>query len=468
MQLVWDEFLKIIREEAGNQVVETWFKAVRLDRWDKQSNTAILCMPNHFVSRWIKEHYTNLLKTHLGRLLHTTQINLSFEDRQSLSSDAISTPGIIVPAQSIKSPTHIRTHQIRPLQVSGHISGVPMETKLDEKYTFESFIVGPSNSLAHAAARAVARDPGNDYNPLFVYGGTGLGKTHLLHCIGNEVLKNDPTRRVRYETSDRFMGEFIAAIRFEKIHRFRQKYENLDLLLIDDVQFFSNKEQTQEIFFHIFNSLYEKHKQIVLSSDVPPKDIDGLQSRLKSRMDWGLTVDIQAPDLETKIAILSRKADLLNIDLPNDTANFIASRPTTNIRELEGLLTRISACARLSRQEITLDLARKSLKDEEEIRHDGILLRHVLRVVCEQYGISPTDIKSKRRSKDLAFVRQISFFLMKKLTPSPLQAIGEYVGNRNHSTVIHSVDRIEQLVKSDESLGQKIKSVENEILARYG
>jgi chromosomal replication initiator protein len=301
------------------------------------------------------------------------------------------------------------------------------------------------------------------YNPLFIYGGTGLGKTHLMHAIGNEVKAKHPQAIICYETCDRFINEFISSIRLDKASQFREKYEKIDLLLLDDVQFLSNKEQTQEAFFHIFNALYERQKQIVISSDTFPKEINGLQLRLKSRMEWGLVADIQIPDLETKMAILSKKSELHKIDLDDDVAYFIASRVLSNIRELEGALIRVGAFASLTNQTVSVDLAKRVLLHLNEKKKDGVHLDTVVKLIAHEFNVSITDIKSKKRQKDIVHVRQVIFYLMKKLSFSSLQAIGGFIGGRDHSTVIHAIERIEALIKSDHIFEQKIKSLENRL-----
>ncbi len=466
MELIWNEFLKIVREEAGSQVVETWFKAVHLKHWNRNLQTAVLQMPNQFVTRWVKDHYLPLLKTHLARLLHVTDLTIEFDSNKA---DAIVAapiiPAVSVPVRQAAQPSGRAL--VRMDDASDSLQMRCKASKINDFYTFDTFIVGPSNSMAHAAAVAIANNLGKEYNPLLIYGGTGLGKTHLLHCIGNEVLRKNPDRKVRYETSDKFMNEFISSIKQDKIQAFRQKYEKLDLLLLDDVQFFSNKEQTQEIFFHIFNALHEKKKHIVLSSDTVPQRIDGMQDRLKSRLNWGLVVDIQAPALETKIAILQKKSEALGIRLDPEAADLIAASVTSNVRELEGALTRINAFAALMNKPVTLEIASQVLLSVgTDAKREGVLLHDVLKAVSKYYTLPIADIKSKKRSKDVATVRQIAFYLMKKLTYSPLQAIGEYVGKRNHSTVIHALAKIELMMKRDVGLAEKIAAIEHDIVTR--
>lgn len=490
MHHIWEDFLKIIREEAGSQVVETWFKAAYFEAWDPEEKLVTLQLPNQFVSSWIQEHYIPLLRTHLGRLLHTNALKFQFNCNKPaniinetirIESDQESRtiiPASVLTAQNKQGGTiHKTSHRAQKTQDLPTIrQGAALETlpktkqkklggHINEAYLFDSFAVGPSNSLAHAAAYAVCQSLGKTYNPLFIYGGTGLGKTHLLHAIANESRLRNPHVVVHYETADSFMTEFINSIRFDKNHAFREKYQKIDLLLVDDIQFFSNKEQTQETFFHIFNILYEQQKQIVLSSDTFPKEIVGLQNRLKSRLEWGLVVDIQTPDIETKIAILRKKADQHSLDLPDDVADFIASRSMSNIRELEGALVRVGAFSALTNQPITLELAKRILLHLSDRKKEGVMLNNVLKVIVDHYDISVTCLKSKKRHKDISVVRQVAFYMMKKLTFCSLQAIGEFLGGRDHSTVIHAISKVEQLLTTDPAFAQKLRALEQEILS---
>lgn len=474
MHLIWEEFLKIIKEEAGSQVVETWFKAVCLETWDATTHTVTLRVPNQFVSSWIQNHYLELLKTHLARLLHAPVLKFTFvcatlppppqKSRSIIPAAVLSDAEFVAPSSS---------PQAAPLVVAPrtHITAVDRgpgkeraTTALNAQYRFDNFIVGPSNSLAHAAARAICTNLSSIYNPLFIYGGTGLGKTHLLHAIGNQVRAQNPDAVVRYETSDNFINDFINSIRFDRSQHFRNKYQKVDVILFDDIQFLSNKEQTQEVFFHIFNVLYEQQKQIVLSSDTFPKEIAGLQSRLKSRMEWGLVADIQVPDTETKMAILRKKADYHTINLPDDVAEFIAARVISNIRELEGALIRVSAFAALTNQKISIEMAKRVLLTLGEPKRESILLDTIIKIVAQHYDVAINDIRSKKRHQDIANVRQIAFYMMKKMSDCSLQAIGNYVGGRDHSTVIHAVTKVEKLLAQDRTLSQKLSIIEQEIL----
>lgn len=462
---IWDQFLSIAREEAGSRVVETWFKAVTLTQCDATQKVIYLKAPNQFVKDWIRNNYLPLLQLHLGRLINVSSPKIVFindgepkEQEFTLVAPKVQPESTFLPAS--------QSHMVK----STSLVRVPVgknQSHINSNYVFKNFIVGPSNSLSYAAAQAVTENPGKLYNPLFIYGGSGLGKTHLLHAIGNEIKANDRQARILYQTADRFVNEFISAIRFDKIHKFREKYKDIDVLLIDDVQFISNKEQTQEAFFHIFNALYDAHKQIVFSSDTFPQDLQGLAERLRSRLASGLVTDIYMPSLETKIAILKKKAELSNSAVSDEIAHFIASRVISNIRELEGALVRVIAFASLTNQEVSLELARKVLlrtTSSPEYTNRSADFADIIKQMGRYYHYSLSDLQSKNRNKDLAFARQIAMFLMKKLTDKSLRDIGIYIGGRDHSTVMHAIDKIEKQSCVDKELYQTLKRIEDEII----
>ena len=338
---------------------------------------------------------------------------------------------------------------------------------LNPRYTFYSFVVGANNNLAHAASLAVAESPGEIYNPLFIYGGVGLGKTHLMHSIGHFILKNNPQAKVLYVTSEKFTNELIDAIRNKNnisTTEFREKYRNNDILLIDDIQFIIGKESTQEEFFHTFNSLYEAKKQIIISSDKPPKEIETLEERLRSRFEWGLTVDIQSPDYETRMAILRKKEELEGYNIDNEVIKYIATNVKSNIRELEGALTKIVALSKLNKQEITIELAEEALKDlisPNETKE--VTPELIIQVVADHFGITPLDISSQKRNKEVVFPRQIVMFLCRSMTDTPLQAIGKYLGGRDHTTIIHGYEKIGADMDKNESLRNTIEILKKKI-----
>lgn len=452
---VWQNFLSIIREEAGSRVVETWLKAVRMRDWDASQKIVLIEAPNKFVKDWIQSKYTNLFQIHLARLLHVDSLKVTF--MSPLENTGEKNKG----SSFLPSKRHI------PGKVKNALAHKTTKNygRLNPNYQFETFVVGPSNSLAYAAACSIAENPADQYNPFFLYGGSGLGKTHLLHAIGNAIQKRDSKSVVFYQTTDRFVNEFISAIRFNKVHIFQQRYRMIDVLLIDDIQFISNKEQTQEAFFHIFNSLYDGRKQIVFSSDVFPREIRGLEERLRSRLEWGLVADVHKPLLETKIAILKRKALSHNEELQDDIAEFIAQEVVSNVRELEGSLVRVLAFSSLTKQPLTLDLARKVLhRVNDAQKQDVIDFARIASCVCKHYSYRLSDLRSNSRARDLSFARQLTMYLMKKMTTKSLREIGSFLGRKDHSTVIHAFDRVEENAQKDSILRTTIKRLEEEIL----
>lgn len=457
---VWQNFLSIVRQEAGSRIVETWLKAVKIAHWSPEQKNIIIEAPNTFVKDWIASKYQQLFQTHLARLLHVDTLKVTFlsptEQGSHVESKKTITASFAIPKKST-IPGNVKNalaHKTR--KNYGY---------LNPQYTFDTFVVGPSNSLAYAAACSIVENPGDRYNPFFLYGGSGLGKTHLLHAIGNAIQKRDSKAVVFYQTTDRFVNEFISAIRFNKIHLFQQRYRMIDVLLLDDIQFISNKEQTQEAFFHIFNSLYDARKQIVFSSDLFPREIKGLEERLCSRLEWGLVADIHKPHLETKIAILKRKAQTHNEELPDDVAEFIAQEAVSNVRELEGSLVRVLAFASLTKQQLSLDLVSKVLRREATPKQkEKIDFARIAACVCKHYSYRLSDLRSNSRAKDLSFARQLTMYLMKKMTRRSLREIGSFLGRKDHSTVIHAFDRVEENAAKDSTLRSTIRRLEEEIL----
>ncbi len=460
---IWDQFLNIVSQEMGSRVVETWLKAITLYQWDINTQTVYLKAPNSFVKDWVCKHYIPLIQTHVGRLLHVKEPRVLFIDQlvekeveksvsTELSTTLFSTE--LVAPSSADTSTALAFAQQQKKRVGN----------INSAYTFESFVVGPNNSLAYAAAQAITQKPGVLYNPLFMYGSSGFGKTHLLHAIGNEMKRQNKKITVLYQTADRFVNEFINAIRFDKIHKFQEKYQMVDVLLVDDIQFISNKEQTQEAFFHIFNSLYESHKQVVFSSDTVPQDITGIAERLRSRLAWGLVTDLHAPSTETKIAILKKKSAMYEEVVAEEVFDFVASRSTANIRELEGALIRVMAFASLTKQPVTLELAKKVLVRAPVTVTRSIESDRIIGALSKRYPYSLSDLQSKSRNKDLTFVRQVAMFLMKKLTDKSLREIGSYLGGRDHSTVMHGLMKMEELIEQDISLQGIVHEIERELM----
>ncbi len=456
---IWEEFLKIVAQEAGSHVVHTWFKAVCLSQWDAFEKIVYLKAPNLFIKEWIKSNYLNLFQQHLSRLLNVDKISVIFLDNHYPDEKmAAGTEPAIIPAVAtrdfsitIKKNSSLKKHYEK------------QKSYINKNYQFDSFVVGPSNQLAYAAAHAVTEKIGKLYNPLFIYGGSGLGKTHLLHAIGNEIKLRNKKTEILYQTADHFVNEFINAIRFDKVSQFKEKYTEIDVLLIDDVQFISNKEQTQEAFFHIFNMLYESHKQIVFSSDSDPACINGLAERLRSRFEWGLVTDIQVPTTETKIAILKRKLEMQNQEISDDVLYFIAARVMSNIRELEGALIRITAYAALTNQPITIELSKKLLMRNNEAKEIIVDFNRIIKCLTKHYSYSLQDLRSQGRDKKLSLVRQLAMYLMKKLTNKSLHEIGLFLGRKDHTTVLHAINKIENYLQNDVTFNKEIKRLEQEI-----
>ena len=322
-------------------------------------------------------------------------------------------------------------------------------SSLIPKYTFDNFVIGASNQFAHAACKAVANQPGDHYNPLFIYGGVGLGKTHLVNAIGHQILDRHPDRRVIYLSSESFMNELITALRRDHMDDFKNRFRRIDVLILDDVQFLAGRERTQEEFFHTFNSLYESHRQIVLTSDKFPKEIPDLEERLRNRFEWGLIADIQPPDMETRVAILQKKAEVEGIDLPHDVALFLASSIDSNVRELEGSLTRLGAFASLNKCEITVEFARRVLQNILREKDATITIESIQKAICEFFHIRPADLRSKKRSRTVAVPRQVAMYLCRRFTQASFPVIGDRFGGRDHSTVIHATHVVDQRIKQD-------------------
>jgi chromosomal replication initiator protein len=461
VELIWQDFLKIAETELGIRAVETWIKAVSFYRYDAAMQKVYLKAPNSFVKDWVQTHYNSLFEVHLKHLLKIDVITIHFFVGDETSASVIIDTAVasVAPTVTVKK---VRAAQYAPAK---KIDSNQMINRLNSLYTFDSFVVGPNNSFAYAAARAVVDKLGKLYNPLLLYGCSGLGKTHLLHSIGHDVLATNPDAIVLYQTTDRFINEFINAIRFNQMQTFNAKYKQVDVLLIDDIQFMANKEQTQEAFFHIFNSLYDANKQIVFSSDILPRDLGGLADRLKSRLEWGLVADLQVPRLETKIAILKRKAFAQNEILSDEAANLIARRVISNVRELEGSLIRVLAFASLTNQSVTVDLIGKVLGHEQQSHSVIIEFDAVTKVIQKHYFYGLTELRSKNRTKDISLARQITMYLMKQVTHKSLREIGEFLNRKDHTTIAHAIGRIDELRKIDSDLDARLCNLERELSA---
>ncbi len=451
---VWDRCLESLKKDLNRQSFETWFKSTKASISENKLKVQV---PNEFFRDWIRDHYQPQIQKAL-KAVHPEQLEIQFEvdpanSPQSLSasSTAENTP---VAIEVVEKP---RLSMPTPAKTAGD-----SEFILNTKFSFESFVVGNSNRFAHAACLAVAESPARSYNPLFIYGGVGLGKTHLLQAIGNFVVEQNPNIKVLYISSEKFMNDFIQSIQSGRQQDFRNKYRTVDVLLIDDIQFWEGKEATQEEFFHTFNVLYEAQKQIVATSDSHPKEIK-LEERLKNRFEMGLITDIQEPDIETRIAILRKKAESEGILVPNEVTAFIANHAKANIRELEGSMLRVIAFASLTQQEITLELVKEVLKDTLPNEEKRVSVDAIQRVVAERYNCKFSDMKSKKRTKQIAFPRQIAMYLSRELTSHSLSEIGATFGGKDHTTIIHAYEKIEDLLVTDITLLAEVNSLKKQL-----
>jgi len=457
---VWGRILHSLKGRLNQQTFETWFSPIQFESLDSSQHVLNLRAPNQVVKEWVVNHYASVLADSLTDL-HLSDYSVDWVIGKAADWD--SDPGPITEASSQISDNGsvsvgggaaaavavIRDKDISPIQHP--------EPALSAKYTYESFVVGSCNQFAHAASLAVAEAPGRTYNPLYLYGGVGLGKTHLMHACGHAIKSRNQHLKLCYISSERFMNDLINAIRYDKTQSFREKYRSVDVLLIDDVQFMAGKERTQEEFFHTFNALYDQQKQIVISSDCPPREIPTLEERLHSRFEWGLIADIEPPDLETKIAILKRKGDLIGVSIPDDVAMFIASRVKSNVRELEGSLIRLIAISSLRGEPISKSLAQDAIRTiAKEEESSAVTIQQIQRQVALTYKLTREELLSKNNARHISHPRQVAMYLCKHLTKHSYPEIGRAFGGKHHTTVIHSVEKIESLVATDETLQRLI------------
>lgn len=438
---IWQQALSIIQTRVSKPSFDTWFKETNARFLSER--LVLITTPQAFAVEWLESRYTRYIREALEDCLgYPVDVKFALEEPKASEPQA--------------EPPAVRRPPVVQEEPAGHM--------LNPKYTFETFVIGANNRFAHAASLAVAEAPAKAYNPLFLYGGVGLGKTHLMHAIGHYILEHNPDMRVLYISSEKFTNEFINAIRDNRGESFRMKYRNIDVLLIDDIQFLAGKEQTQEEFFHTFNALHEERKQIVISSDRPPKEIPTLEERLRSRFEWGLITDIQPPDLETRIAILRKKAKAENLDIPNEAMVYIANMIDTNIRELEGALIRVVAYSSLINQDITTHLAAEALKDIiSSSRPKMITIQDIQAKVGEYFGLRLEEFKARKRTKAVAFPRQVAMYLARELTDHSLPKIGDAFGGRDHTTVIHAHEKISKQLETDRELQQIIRTLTERI-----
>ncbi|MER3482399.1 MAG: chromosomal replication initiator protein DnaA [Meiothermus sp.] len=433
---VWQNVLEYVRQSITEVEYHTWFEKIR--PLGVVNGSLELGVPTSFAGDWIQKHYAELIQEALTRLgAQTPRFELKVIPVNPVQDDIFSVPS----QPQVQEP----------------------RARLNSKYTFENFVVGQNNNLAHAAAVAVAESPGYAYNPLFLYGGVGLGKTHLMHAVGHSVAQRFPDKKIEYVTTETFTNELINSIREDRTSEFRDRYRSVDLLLVDDIQFIAGKERTQDEFFHTFNALYEARKQIILSSDRPPKDILTLESRLRSRFEWGLITDIQSPDLETRVAILKMNSEFRNMRIPEEVLEYIAKQVTSNIRELEGALMRVIAYASLNGVQLSKQIAAKALSDVFTATETNLTPEEIVKGVADHYGLKAEEIRGAGRRKEVVIPRQVAMYLIREVTHMSLPEIGQFFDGRDHTTVLYAIQKIQEAIDTDNSLLQAVKSIKERL-----
>ena len=446
---VWGRILHSLKGRLNQQTLDTWFSPIQFESLDSSQHVLRLRAPSEVVKDWVVSNYGKVLAESLNEL------RLSGYSVGWVVGQVSDWVPETIPEVEVATPDSLPV-----VTVSEPSPAPPAEPSLSAKYTYESFVVGSCNQFAHAASKAVAEAPGRTYNPLYLYGGVGLGKTHLMHACGHAIKSRNQHLKLCYISSERFMNDLINAIRYDKTQSFREKYRSVDVLLIDDVQFMAGKERTQEEFFHTFNALYDQQKQIVISSDCPPREIPTLEERLHSRFEWGLIADIEPPDLETKIAILKRKGDLIGVSIPDDVAMFIAGRVKSNVRELEGSLVRLIAIASLRGEPISKSLAQDAIRNIAKEEESGVVtIQQIQKLVASTYKLTSEELISKNNARQISHPRQVAMYLCKHLTKHSYPEIGRAFGGKHHTTVMHSVEKIEALVATDETLQRLISEL---------
>jgi chromosomal replication initiator protein len=459
---IWEKTLENIKNQITNPSFNTWFSETKAVLTTGE-NQLVLQVPNNFIQEWIETQYTDLIEEILKDLtgnqwtllLLTPKQVEKFKEKQKENKD-----------YNKNDPENDNDLEIVEDNMEEKSPDQEFQNGFNPKYTFDTFVVGNSNRFAHAASLAVAEAPAKAYNPLFIYGDVGLGKTHLMQAIAHFILKNNPDYKVVYVSSETFTNELINSIKDDSTVDFRDKYRNIDILLVDDIQFLAGKERTQEEFFHTFNTLHESNRQLIISSDRPPKEIPTLEERLRSRFEWGLITDIQKPDLETRIAILRKKADVENLTIPNEVIIYIANKIQSNIRELEGALVKVIAYSSLVDREIDIELAREALKDlvnkkkQEQIE---VNIERIKKIITDDYNLRMEDMESKKRTQNIAFPRQIAMYLSRELTDFSLPHIGDEFGGRDHTTVIHAHNKIKEKIENENDFSNKIERLTDKI-----
>jgi len=447
---IWDQILGRVETKVNAHTFHSWFRNTTLLSDDVAGLR--VQVPSKTVVEWLARHYSGVINEALAEVGRPGTA-VTFVAADGSAGQALAPIEFLEARPAAEPPAGATGGTTTDTALPADVIG------LNPRYSFETFIVGASNQFAHAAARAVAEAPSRSYNPLYIYGGVGLGKTHLMHAIGDYVLKHNPQMKLTYVSGERFMNEVVNALRYDRILEFRERYRTADVLLVDDVQFIAGKERTQTEFFHTFNALHDAQKQIVLSSDVPPHQIAELEERMRSRFEWGLIADIQSPDLETKVAILKRKADSEGVPLADNIALYIAGRIKSNIRELEGALIRLLAYASLSGRELTLALAQEVLRDVLNHDEKAVTIDMIQKFVADYYQLKLVELKSRNNSKSVAMPRQVAMYLCKSLTNASLPEIGKSFGGKHHSTVIHSIKKVEDMRSRDASFNSLIHTL---------
>jgi chromosomal replication initiator protein len=465
---LWHRCSELLEEEIAAQQFNTWLRPLFAE---EVGETVTLYAPNRFIRDWVNDRFLRRITEIINELSSSRiVVQLDVGSKSSASTSSNTTPTML---PDVTDSNSVNTQKVIPQPPSNTIKSsvsatsrnpevkgaIKHRSSLNKDYTFENFVEGKSNQLARAAAQQVAENPGESYNPLFLYGGVGLGKTHLMHAVGNSLLEMNPDAKIVYVHSERFVADMVKALQLNAINEFKRYYRSVDALLIDDIQFFANKDHSQEEFFHTFNVLLEGGQQMILTCDRFPKELNGLEDRLKSRFGWGLTVAVEPPDLETRVAILKRKATQVSVDLPDDGAFFIAQRIRGNVRELEGALKRVVASAHFTRRSIDIDLIRESLKDLLALQDKQVSLDNIQSVVAEYYKIKVSDLKSKRRSRSVARPRQLAMALAKELTNHSLPEIGDRFGGRDHTTVLHACRKIVELQETSSDIREDYKNL---------
>lgn len=463
-QVLWEKCLGCLQEELPAQQFNTWIRPLTLNISEDQptepedtSNNIQLLAPNRFVKDWVSDKFLDRI-VELFQQISGKRCSVTVES--GTLSPAVKLPPVDIP--KVNAPVTESTTRIQVVpdtRNSGVEGGLNHQSNINETFTFSSFVEGKSNQLALAASRQVAENPGSSYNPLFIYGGVGLGKTHLMHAVGNALRQQKPNAKIIYLHSERFVADMVKALQLNAINDFKRFYRSVDALLIDDIQFFAGKERSQEEFFHTFNALLEGGQQMILTCDRYPKEIDGLEERLKSRFGWGLTVAVEPPELETRVAILIKKALQAKVELPTDSAFFIAQRLRSNVRELEGALKRVIASAHFTGRPIDIDLIRESLRDLLALQDKLVTIDNIQRVVSEYYKVKLSELLSKRRSRSIARPRQVAMALAKELTSHSLPEIGEAFGGRDHTTVLHACRKVKELQETSREISDDIKQL---------